>query len=223
MRRTSRPGLRLAFALSGLLPLAGIMARPVETQALVWTVFVAVLLMAPGQRTSGPGFVLAAVATGMAVELAAWAGHYATCTPQPALFHPQLGRDLMIGAGFYAGLGLAWAWLVRRFGFSVGECFAVNGAMGVFLEQKGAAFLAGLRPDGGDPTRHAEPAAAPLALCCRGTCRRRRRRCRHLRVRSRPHGVRASAGTSADLRRAPMVGPRDRAASPSRWSAPRSR
>lgn len=145
MRRTSRPGLRLAFALSGLLPLAGIMARPVETQALVWTVFVAVLLMAPGQRTSGPGFVLAAVATGMAVELAAWAGHYAACTPQPALFHPQLGRDLMIGAGFYAGLGLAWAWLVRRFGFSVGECFAVNGAMGVFLEQKGAAFLAGLQ------------------------------------------------------------------------------
>jgi hypothetical protein len=86
----------------------------------------------------------------MAVELAAWAGHYAACSPEPALFHPQLGRDLLIGVGFYSGLGLTWAWLVRRFGFSVGECFAVNGAMGVFLEQQGAAFLAGLQalPEG---------------------------------------------------------------------------
>ncbi|KAB2883503.1 MAG: hypothetical protein F9K34_11630 [Albidovulum sp.] len=150
MRRAALSPLRLAFALSGLLPLAGLAARPVDTQALVWTGFVAVVLPAPAPRISARRFLLAAIATGMAVELAAWAGHYAACSPEPALFHPQLGRDLLIGVGFYSGLGLTWAWLVRRFGFSVGECFAVNGAMGVFLEQQGAAFLAGLQalPEG---------------------------------------------------------------------------
>jgi hypothetical protein len=143
MQRRSRL-LRLFLVLSAFVPLVALFDRPPQTQALVWTAFVAVWLLAPAPREGRLRFLAAALLTGLGVELAAWGGHYFACNPSPALFHPQLGPNLLIGIGFYLGLGLAWLWLIRRFGFSATEAFVVNGTMGVFLEQRGAAFLAGL-------------------------------------------------------------------------------
>ncbi|MEM1377588.1 MAG: hypothetical protein AAGG69_09380 [Pseudomonadota bacterium] len=72
------------------------------------------------------------------------AGPFLACNPVPVLFHPQLGPDLIIGAGFYLGGGLGWLFLFRRFGFSLRERFVAHGFYGVFIEQQGAVFIAGL-------------------------------------------------------------------------------
>lgn len=132
------------FAASGLVPLTGLGATPPSTFLLPYSLFVLACLLPIRPGRSPLLFVLAFLATGALVELAAWAGHWAACSPEPVLFHPQLGADLLIAAGFYAGGGLAWAWLFGRYGFSLTEAVMIHGAMGVFVENRGAAFLAGL-------------------------------------------------------------------------------
>jgi len=53
--------------------------------------------------------------------------------PEPALFHPQLFADLIIGVGFYGGWGFAWWLAFRWFRFSVAEAFIVTGIQGIFF------------------------------------------------------------------------------------------
>jgi hypothetical protein len=77
-------------------------------------------------------------------ECLAWWSNYLARSPEPALFHPQLAYDLLIGLGFYTGNALAWALALRWFRFTPAQVFITQGAFGVFVEQDGAVFRMGL-------------------------------------------------------------------------------
>lgn len=78
------------------------------------------------------------------LETGAWAHNFIRDAAAPALFHPQLFADLLIGVGLYFGWWLAWWWRFRRDRYSVAEVFWITAAYGVLIEQKGAIFLQGL-------------------------------------------------------------------------------
>ena len=89
-------------------------------------------------------FVMLVIVAGMMAEFLAWSSSYLERNPNPALFHPQLVYDLLIGIGFYAGNGIAWALILSRYRFSLAQVFATQGVFGVFIEQNGAVFRQGL-------------------------------------------------------------------------------
>ena len=98
----------------------------------------------PERRAPWARLLIATVVAGLLLESGAWAHNLMLGTPEPALFHPQLFADLLIGFGFYVGWWLAWWLLARRFRFTVREVFLVTALYGVLIEQQGRVFLAGL-------------------------------------------------------------------------------
>lgn len=134
---------RRAFALSGALPLLGLL-----NASVTYTVFVAAFFWRRRRPFVGVatrrGFLLAIFGAGMLLELLAWTGNYIQNPPQPALFHPQLIPDLLFGVGFYLGWVLAWWFLLRGFRFTLVETVVLMGLYGVIVEQNGAVLLAGL-------------------------------------------------------------------------------
>lgn len=98
----------------------------------------------PERLSPASRLLLATVVAGLLLETGAWAHNLMRATPEPALFHPQLFADLLIGFGFYLGWWLAWWLLARRFRFTVREVFVVTALYGVLIEQQGRVFLAGL-------------------------------------------------------------------------------
>lgn len=150
MERNWRAAL---LVLSGLVPLLGLLSHPPDPMPLIYTVFVLACLFrrrlaALVERLPGPvalhllGLFLVA---GALTETLAWASNYLKATKEPALFHPQLFADLIIGIGFYGGWAVAWWIAVRRFRFKLWETFVVTGLQGIFFEQLGAVFLAMVR------------------------------------------------------------------------------
>ncbi len=141
------------LVLTGLVPPLGLLSRPPEVMLLIYTVFVVACLWrrrlaALCERMPGPvslhllvGFLLAGALT----ETLAWANNYLKAAPEPALFHPQLFADLIIGIGFYGGWATAWWITLRWFRFTLGETFVITGLQGIFFEQLGAVFLAMVR------------------------------------------------------------------------------
>lgn len=150
--RTDRRRTDRLLGLSGLLPFVLLLTEPPSPTLLSYSLFVAVYLMRSrlGRLVGrGPVPVLLAlvpltVVSGLFTELFAWTDSYLHCEPGPALFHPQLGPDLIHGIGFYASWGLAWSLLLRRYRFRLGEVFAVQGLYGVLVEQQGSVALTGL-------------------------------------------------------------------------------
>ena len=141
------------MVLTGLVPLFGLSSRPPDVMLLSYTVFVVACLLrhrlaALGDRMPGPislhllGFFLLA---GAITEALAWANNYLKAAKEPALFHPQLFADLIIGIGFYGGWAAAWWIAFRWFRFKLWETFVITGLQGIFLEQLGAVFLAMVR------------------------------------------------------------------------------
>lgn len=146
------PWARRLLAVSGALPLLLLLTRPPSPTLLSYSVFVAVCglrgrLCPALARLRAPAPLLLIpliIGAGLLTEVFAWADSYLRCEPAPALFHPQLGPDLIHGLGFYGSWGITWAVLLRFYRFGIGGVFAIQGLYGVLIEQQGAILLAGL-------------------------------------------------------------------------------
>ena len=137
------------LVVSGLVPLLGLLSSPSDTMPLIYTFFVFVFLFRGNltaflERLPGHAslhlFILFLL-SGSLTEILAWISNYLKDAPEPALFHPQLIPDLILGIGFYGGWAIAWLLAMRWFRFTLLEAFVVTGLQGVFLEQLGAVFV----------------------------------------------------------------------------------
>ncbi|MCD6337881.1 MAG: hypothetical protein J7M29_00670 [Verrucomicrobia bacterium] len=146
MKRDWRVAL---LVLSGLAPLLGLLRRPPDPMLLIYTAFAGACLFrrrltALVERLPGPvalHLLALFLCAGALTETLAWANNYLRAAEEPALFHPQLFADLIVGVGFYGGWAAAWWIALRRFRFKLWEAFVIAGLQGVFLEQSGAVFL----------------------------------------------------------------------------------
>jgi hypothetical protein len=140
--------------LSGFIPLLGLNSRPPDPMLLIYTGFVVVWaarswiergLARLTTKRKDIALLAAFMVSGALTETLAWANNYLKAAKEPALFHPQLFADLIIGVGFYGGWALAWGITLRRFRFQLWEVFIITGLQGIFFEQLGAVFLAMVR------------------------------------------------------------------------------
>jgi hypothetical protein len=140
---------KFLFPTSILIPLLGLLSYPPEPMALLYSIFGLVFLFRKSARNlysrlpGGDSFKLVVLflLTGVLTESLAWTNNYLKAAEEPALFHPQLIPDLIIGMGFYGGWALAWLIALRWYRFTVPEAFIVTGLQGIFFEQLGAVFL----------------------------------------------------------------------------------
>ncbi len=140
---------RIVLIVTGSIPLLGLLKRPPDFMLLIYTLYALALLsrervVAAARRISWSPpakLYVCTVAAGLVAECLAWGGHYAARNPHPALLHPQLIPDLILGFGFYSGWALAWLLVLPRFGASLATVSVTTGLMGVFVEQVGAVFL----------------------------------------------------------------------------------
>jgi hypothetical protein len=147
--------------LSGLVPLLGFLGTPPDPMLLIYTAFVVVVLFLrrleslmdhlPGTATLQ--LVGLFLISGSITETLAWLNNYWKAAPQPALFHPQLFADLLIGIGFHGGWAVAWLITFRWFRFTLLEVFLVTGFLGIGFEQLGAVFLIMVRTFVGNPVQ----------------------------------------------------------------------
>jgi hypothetical protein len=141
---------RIGLILTMLIPLLGLLSRPPDIMALLYSVFgVVYLFRGRLKRTCDAVPVGAAwkltllfLLTGALTEGLAWTNNYLKEAKEPALFHPQLIPDLIIGIGFYGGWAAAWLIALRWFRFSTPQAFVLTGLQGIFFEQLGAVFQA---------------------------------------------------------------------------------
>ena len=134
---------------SGLVPLLGLLGKPLDMMPLIYAVFVVVFLFRvklsalfehlPGHASLQ--FFILFLLSGSLTEVLAWISNYLKKVPEPALFHPQLIPDLILGIGFYGGWAIAWLLAMRWFRFNLLEAFFVTGFQGIFFEQSGAVFV----------------------------------------------------------------------------------
>ena len=138
------------FVLSGAIPLLALLASPPQTMLLIYTLFVAAVLLREriqidAFRSETRGVAVLGVSVllcGLVGETFAWANNYLARTDPPILFHPQLIPDLILGVGFYGGWGIAWTIITRRFAFTVREVFCTTGVMGIAVENNLAVLKA---------------------------------------------------------------------------------
>lgn len=135
---------KFLFAVSGLLVLIVCINSPV---LLPYPLFVLAYLLNWRLPIKGsPEFrlLISTLCCTFLLETSAWLDNFIRNNPDPPLFHPQLIPDVLIGIGVYLAWWLTW-WLVsRRYHFTIRQVFLVTGLYGIFLEQEGAVFLAGL-------------------------------------------------------------------------------
>jgi len=81
------------------------------------------------------------IVSGDLAETFAWMDNYSKAMVEPALLHPQLIPDLILGVGLYTGWALAWLIVLRWYRFSLIETFVVTGFQAIFFEQLGGVFL----------------------------------------------------------------------------------
>ena len=137
------------LVVSGLVPLLGLFSRPPGTMLLIYTFFVVVFLFrnkltALFEHLPGHTFLhlfILFLLSGSLTETLAWIGNFLKGAQEPALFHPQLIPDLILGIGFYGGWAIAWLIAFRWFRFTLLEAFVVTGFQGIFFEQLGAVFV----------------------------------------------------------------------------------
>jgi hypothetical protein len=146
LRRRSR---RWLFALSGAFALLALFGSPPDPTPLIYVAFVALwllrpALMLPPANPRPARFAVALVAAGLALEMLAWLSNFLKCSPQPAMMHPQLAPDLLLGLAFYGAWAAAWLLLLRRYSFTPAQMFVTQGIFGVLVEQQGGIFIAGL-------------------------------------------------------------------------------
>ena len=142
-------GWSTAFlAVSGLIPLVSLLRHQPDA-LLIYSVFVVACLFRrqlAGLADHLPGppatyLILFFIVSGDLAETFAWMDNYSKATAEPALLHPQLIPDLILGIGLYTGWALAWLIVFRWYRFSLAEAFVVTGIQAIFFEQLGAVFL----------------------------------------------------------------------------------
>ncbi len=72
--------------------------------------------------------------TGFLTEFLAWMNNFLPRSENPALFHPQLIPDLLLGFGVYLGYAVAWIIVLRYYRFSLASVFVAAGLLGIFIE-----------------------------------------------------------------------------------------
>ena len=144
MSKTSK----VLLAASGIITILGIFRQPPDTMLLIYSVFILVLLFRKKfsalvdkvHLSTELKFLFLMVASGLLVEVLAWMSNYLARQPKPALLHPQLIPDLILGVGVYSGLAVAWLFAFRYWRFSLASVFLVSGIFGIFAEQSGVVF-----------------------------------------------------------------------------------
>ena len=144
---------KILLVLSGLIPLLGLVGKPPDPQLCIYTAFVVVVLLrrqfeALVGRLPGSAalhLVVMFVLSGSFAEILAWMNSYFRAAEHPALLHPQLIPDLILGFGLYGGWAVAWLIAFRWFQFNLLEVFLATGFLGIVLEQLGAVFQAMMR------------------------------------------------------------------------------
>lgn len=136
---------KILFALSGVLVLLACFNSPV---LLPYPLFVLAYFRnwrLPGKGKPFVRLVLSTYLATLILESSAWLDNYIRNSPEPALFHPQLIPDLIMGIGFYAAWWLTWWLVLRKYRFTVSQVFITTGLYGILMEQQGKIFLAGLQ------------------------------------------------------------------------------
>lgn len=136
---------KILFAISGVLVLLGCFDSPV---LLPYPLLVLAYFLNWRLPVKGKPFVRLVIATYLStliLESGAWLNEYIRNNPEPALFHPQLIPDLIMGIGFYAAWWLTWGLVLRKYHFTTAQVFITTGLYGVLMEQQGKIFLVGLQ------------------------------------------------------------------------------
>jgi hypothetical protein len=149
----------IVLATSGVIPLFGLLQQPPQTTLLIYTLFALALLARPYlrrrfERMAIPTPVLFAATmllVGWIAEVCAWFNEYAARKTHPALFHPQLGPDLILVSGLFLGWAAGWLAALNRYRFGLREVFVTTGVLGVGIEQDGAVLSAVLQMLGVNP------------------------------------------------------------------------
>jgi hypothetical protein len=132
---------KIVFALSGIIALPfAIVPNPLT----LYPIFVLVYFFREKINFSAKFWFPYVMLICLSLEFLAWLGSFIEQNPEPALFHPQLIPDLLLGIGFYSGWVLAWWLILRRWSFSILEVFVLQGLYGVVVEQDGAILLLGI-------------------------------------------------------------------------------
>lgn len=138
-------GWKILFAISGVVVLMGSFDSPV---LLPYPLFVLAYFRGwhlPMKGTPAMRLLVSTLICTLTLEFSAWLNEYIKNTPQPALFHPQLIPDLIMGLGLYTGWWLTWWLILRRYHFTASQVFITTGLYGFLIEQQGKVFLAGLQ------------------------------------------------------------------------------
>lgn len=154
-----KPILRIAFAVSGLLPVLLLLNNPPDPTLLPYSLFVLSVFQRRraarlARRIPLPPLgrlIVLMIASGLLTEVTAWAGEFLAGSTSPALLHPQLIPDLILASGLYAGWGIAWTIMLHYYRFSLREAFVTAGVFGVVIEQSGAVLLGSLQAFPSDP------------------------------------------------------------------------
>lgn len=133
------------LVISAFVPILGLLGSPPDTMLLIYFLFVLGVLLrskitlSTSRISMQPKvtFGILVIFSGLVAECLAWTGSYLAKDVQPALLHPQLIPDLLLGIGFYGGWALAWILTLSVFRFSLLSLFVTAGIFGIAVEQDG--------------------------------------------------------------------------------------
>ena len=134
--------VKIFLILSGLIPLLSLFSSPPDPILLIYSFFVFAFLFRHRlvkfvkriPLRSSVKFTLLVIAAGLIAECLAWLGNYLSRSENPALLHPQLIPDLILGIGVYLGYAVAWIIILRYYRFSLLSVFISAGFLGILIE-----------------------------------------------------------------------------------------
>lgn len=138
--------IKTFLIITAFLPFLGLFSPTPDPLPLIYSLFVLGYLFKEKISTMNFNliFPLFVLFVGLFTEALAWGNNYFAKRASPALFHPQLIFDLLIGVAMYGAWAFCWGILIKRFRYSILEVFTIQGLYGVLLEQKGLIFIQGL-------------------------------------------------------------------------------
>ncbi|MFH1211058.1 MAG: hypothetical protein V1645_04030 [archaeon] len=127
---------------TGIIAALGLLQSPPDPMLLLYSIFAFAVLFRHRlvgfvrriPLKSSVKFILLVIAAGLLAECLAWLGNYLARNENPALFHPQLIPDLMLGIGIYLGYAVAWIIILRYYRFSLLSVFVTGGLFGILIE-----------------------------------------------------------------------------------------
>lgn len=130
------------LVVTGCIPVLGLFDPAPDPMLLLYSIFVFAFLFRHRlvgfvkriPLKSSVKFALLVIAAGLLAECLAWLGNYISHSENPALFHPQLIPDLILGIGIYLGYAAAWIIILRYYRFSLLSVFVAGGLFGILVE-----------------------------------------------------------------------------------------